>query len=309
MKSKILIFLSILNVLTACAQDKMEQKYFTWQMFSDGFGKEMVAADDVFNKMLKSGLRDNCLTRMDFTFISDKKENLQKLGEFIRAHYPYDIKEIERSEGLWEINGETNEIPITRENLLYWCLDMYKRGYEFDSKLDAYGGPFDPKDQQFPELNISKANVYFDKGLECYNNEDLSGALINWTLSIQIDPANPDAYYSRAIVKNELYTWKSALRDYDKAIEIAPDFSSALLNRGSVKDENGDYAGAVEDYKKVLTLKNVDLEDEQKAYYNLGNTKYNLGDKDDACRSWKKSFDLGADYAYERIQNHCENYR
>jgi tetratricopeptide (TPR) repeat protein len=55
-------------------------------------------------------------------------------------------------------------------------------------------------------------------------------------------------------VKNELYTWKSALKDYDKAIEIAPNFVSALLNRGGLKDENGDYQGAISDYEKILNI-------------------------------------------------------
>lgn len=309
MKSKIFTLLILLNIFTACGQNKMEQnRYFTWQDFTDRFGKEMVLAEDVFNNMSKNGLTDNSLTKMDFTFISDKKENLQKLAEFIKAHYPYSVKEIEKYEDLWEISGETNELPITKDNLLYWCLDMYKRGYEFDAELDAYGGLSDPGDQKFPELDSSKADYYFNKGIECYNRKDLSGAVINWTLAIEIDPANPNAYYSRAIVKNELYTWKSALKDYDKALEIATDFASALINRGSVKDENGDYAGAIEDYEKVLSLKNVELEDKQSAFFNLGNTMLNMGKKEDACNNWKKAYGLGADYANERIENYCEKF-
>lgn len=307
MKSKILTLLILLTVFTACEQNKMEHRYFTWQDFTDRFGKEMVSAEDVFNNMSKNGLKENSLVKMDFTFISDKNENLQKLGEFMKAHYPYSIKEVEKYEDLWEISGETNELPITKDNLLYWCLDMYKRGYEFDAELDAYGALSDPRDQDFPELDSSKADYYFNEGIECYNSKNLSGAIINWTLAIQINPEDPNAYYSRAIVKNELYTWKSALRDYDRALEIAPDFADALINRGSVKDENGDYAGAIEDYEKVLSLKNVELEDKQSVFYNLGNTMLNLGNKRDACKNWKQAYDLGADYADERINNYCKD--
>ena len=61
-------------------------------------------------------------------------------------------------------------------------------------------------------------------------------AIINWTLVFIINPNEPNAYYSKAIVKNEFYTWKSVLRDYDKAIEIAPDFISALTNIGAIAD-------------------------------------------------------------------------
>ncbi|MGJ1314473.1 hypothetical protein [Sphingobacterium multivorum] len=148
----------------------MEQTFFTWDNFVGGFAKEMISVEDVFNSMVKSGLKDNCLTKMDFTFISDKSENLQKLGESIKVHYPYTVQEVKKYGKLWELNGETNEIPMTADNLLFWGLDMYKRGFEFDAKHDAYGGPFDPKEQKFPVIDSTKAHYYFDKGLaECVN--------------------------------------------------------------------------------------------------------------------------------------------
>jgi tetratricopeptide (TPR) repeat protein len=306
MKNYILILSLLLNTLTACGQNKMENKFITWDNFVNGFGKEMVSAEDVFNNMVKSGLKDNCLTKMDFTFISDKKENLIKLGEFIKTHYPYLVQEVKKYGKLWEINGETNEMPLTADNLMYWGLDMYKRGYEFDATLDAYGGLFDPKEPKFPDLDTSKADYYFDKGVECYNNGDLSGSIFNWSLTIAIDSKDPNAYYSRAIVKNELYTWKAALKDYDKAIEIAPKFASALINRGGLKDENGDYQGAIADYKKVIQLDTTETENLQQAYFNLGNTKLNLKDKSGACENWKKALELGAEYAKERINEFCK---
>ena len=97
---------------------------------------------------------------------------------------------------------------------------MYKRGYEIDAELDAYGGFFDPKDLRFPDLDTSKADFYFDKGIECYKECDLNGSIINWSLTLTINPKDPNSYYSRAIVKNVLYTWKSALPDYDNEISL-----------------------------------------------------------------------------------------
>jgi tetratricopeptide (TPR) repeat protein len=125
-------------------------------------------------------------------------------------------------------------------------------------------------------------------------------------LTIQIDPTDPNAYYSRAIVKNELYTWKSALKDYDKALEIAPKFVSALINRGGLKDENGDYQGAIADYETVLKLDKLEAEQKQQAYFNLGNTYFNLKDKKTACENWNKALENGAEYAKERINEHCK---
>ena len=306
MKNNLLTLLFLLTTLTACGQKKMENKYITWDNFVEGFGKEMVSAEDVFNNMVKNGLKDNTLTKMDFTFVSDKKENLIKLGEFIKTHYPYTVQEVKKFENFWEINGETNEFPMTADNLMYWALDMYKRGYEFDATIDAYGGLADSKTAKFPPMDTANADIYFNKGLECYNKGDLSGAIFNWTLTIEIDPKEPNAYYSRAIVKNELYTWKSALKDYDKAIEIAPNFVSALINRGGLKDENGDYQGAIADYETVLKLDKLKAEEKQQAYFNLGNTYFNLKDKKKACENWNKALENGAEYAKERINEHCK---
>lgn len=306
MKNNILTLIFLLITITSSAQNKMKNKFITWDNFVENFGKEMVSAEDVFNNMVKSGLKTNTLTKMDFTFVSDEKENLIKLGDFIKTHYHYTIQEVKKIESFWEINGETNEFPMTSDNLLYWALDMYKRGYEFDATLEAYGGLADSKTAKFPIIDISKTDFYFDKGIECYNNGDLSGAIFNWTLTIEIDPKDPNAYYSRAIVKNELYTWKSALKDYDEAIKIAPNFVSALINRGGLKDENEDYQGAIVDYETVLKLGKLEAEEKQQAYFNLGNTYFNLKDKKKACENWKKALENGAEYAKERLNEYCK---
>lgn len=283
-----------------------DKKFITWDNFVNGFGKEVSVAGDVFDRMIDSGLKDNCLTKMDFTFISDKEGNLNKLGNFINQHYPYQIEEVKENDGIWEINGITNEIPLTKDNLIYWAIDMYKRGYEHDAALDAYGGLFDSKKQIFPDTSANNANLYFDFGLQCYNEGNLSGAIFNFSLAINIDSKNPSFFYSRAIVKNELYRWKEALKDYNTAIEIAPDFADALINRGGLKDENGDYLGAITDYQKVLALTNVEIENIQDAYFNMGNTKLNLNDRKGACESWKKALKLGAVHAQQRIDDYCK---
>ena len=285
----------------------MENTFITWQDFVDGFGKEMVSAEDVYNHMLNHGLINNSLAQFDYHFISDKKDNLTDLKAFLVEHYSYQNKKIKNIEnGLWELSGVTNKIPVTQDNLLYWGLDMYKRGYEYDSKIDGYGALFDHDNPKLPNLDKSLEDQYFDIAIDEYHKGNLSGAIINWSLVLEINPKDPNSYYSRGIVKNELYTWKSALRDYDKAIEIAPDFMDAFVNRGTLKDENGDFEGAISDYNRVLDFKNIDMEQKQMIYFNRGNTKFNMEDKVNACKDWKTALDLGAVYAKERIDQHCK---
>lgn len=94
MQNNILTFILLLSTLTACGQKKMENKFITWNNFVEGFGKEMVSAENVFNNMVKNGLKNNTLTKMDFTFVSDKKENLIRLGEFIKSHIRIQFKKL-----------------------------------------------------------------------------------------------------------------------------------------------------------------------------------------------------------------------
>lgn len=305
MKNKILIILLFISQISL--GQTMKNTFITWQNFVDGFGKEMVSAEDVYNNMVKHGLKDLALAQFDYHFISDKKENLQSLKEHLKEHYLYENKEIKQIEnGLWELSGITNEIPVTQENLMYWGLDMYKRGYEFDSQIDAYGALVDHENPKLPNLESTMEDHYFNIAIEEYHKGNLSGAIFNWSLVLEINPKDPNSYYSRGIVKNELYTWKSALKDYDKAIEIAPDFIDAIVNRGALKDENGDYEGAIEDYNRVLNFDELEIEQKQMVYFNRGNTKFNMKDKMNACKDWKTAFDLGAEYAIERINKHCK---
>jgi len=310
MKNKIANLLMVLFVslnTNIVMGEQMNNSFFSWSNFVDNFGGQMVSAEDVFTNMSKGGLKKNSLLKFDFHFISNDRKNIEALNVFLKEHYLYTFESIiEREDKLWELSGLTNKIPVTSDNLMYWVLDMYKRGYEFDSEFDGYGAPYDPDEQSQPDFSNDKEDYYFDLGIERYNAGDLSGAIINWSNVIEINGKEVNSYYSRAIVKDELYTWKSALKDYDEAIEIAPNFISALLNRGSLKDENEDYEGAIQDYDLVISNKHSDEDDLRKAYFNKGNTYLNLNKKTEACKYWKKASNLGAEYANERIQKYCE---
>lgn len=286
----------------------MENQFFTWDAFVSNFGKEMRFADEIYNNMVKGGLVNACLGEFDFTFESDKKENLANLKKFLRTHYSYTLENVKEAGELWELNGQTYAFQITRENMLHWALDMSKRGYEFDCKFTAYGAGFDSDSakQSFIDLDKNNEEKYLDDTTAAYDNGDISGSFFDISKVIAVNPRNVDAYYFRAIVKSDLHTWKSALRDYDKAIELAPDYVSAWLNRGSLKDDNDDHIGAIDDYNEAIRLSVDDQDNLQKSYFNRGNSKYNLGDKEGACADWKKAFEYGADYAQERIVAYCQ---
>jgi len=279
---------------------KMESRFFTTQEFNDNFGKEMVSSQDVYENMKKNGLQEYQYCQFDFDYISDSKEKLDSLREFLIEQYGYEMKETKKVDGNWNLWGNATKFPVDSDNILYWALDLYLKGFRFDCKLNGYGAVVDKP--EYPDLDTSKADYFFDEAMRAYNNQNTGLAIIHWSTVLKIDPKDPNSYYSRAIAKNELYTWKAALKDYDKAIELAPKFFDALVNRGATRDESGDYKGAIDDYNKAIEIK----PDNAMTYFNRGNTKLNMGDKTGACSDWTKAKELGAEYADERIKEHCK---
>ena len=280
----------------------MGNRYFTQNQFNDNFDKEMVSASEVYEQRKKSGIKNYALATYDFIYISDSKNKLDSLGHFLTINYGYKTGETKKAKGYWELKGDATEFPVDEDNLMYWALDLYCKGYEFDCKLDGYGAMADPKNQDFPKMDTSLDDHYFELAMEAYNKQNLGMAIIHFSTSIKINPKNPNSWYSRAIAKDELHTWKAARRDYDKAIELAPNFISAIVNRAANKDEAEEYDEAIKDYSKAIQLdpKNAI------AYFNRGNSKFNRDDKKEACEDWIKAKELGADYAQERINDHCK---
>ncbi|QGW28567.1 tetratricopeptide repeat protein [Phnomibacter ginsenosidimutans] len=283
-------------------QIKKMERYFSEAEFNDNFGKEMVSATSVYDRMVKNGMKDYSLVTFDFIYISNSKERLDSLANFLSNNYGFKTNPVKEKKDYWELTGDATEFPVDEDNLLFWALDLYCKGYEFDCKLDGYGALTDPKNQNFPKLDTALAEHYFDLAMEAYNKRNLGMTIVHLSTVLKLDPKDPNAWYSRAIAKDELHTWKSAQRDYDKAIELAPDFVGALVNRAANRDEAGEYNEALKDYDKAISLDPTNA----MAFYNRGNTKHNMGDKQGACTDWKKAKQLGADYAQDRIDKLCK---
>ncbi len=280
----------------------MEVRFFTRQQFNDNFGKEMVSANDVYERRRASGIDDYALATYDFDFISDSKTKLESLGRFLTDNYKFTINEVAKNAGHWVLRGDAVPFPVDKDNLMFWALDLNCKGYKFDCRLSGYGAMADASKQEFPDLHPSLEDRYFESAMEAYQNQNLGLAIIHFSTVIKINPRDPNAWYSRAIAKDELYTWKAARRDYDKAIELAPDFTDAIINRAANKDEAGEYSEAIEDYNRALELEPQNA----MAYFNRGNSKLNNKDSAGACADWHKAKQLGAGYAQERIDRNCK---
>lgn len=279
----------------------MENRFISQHEFNKNFGREMKVASDVYKSRKESGMKDYALASYDFIFISDAESKLSALGDFLSENYNYKIRDLKNIGDYWELAGDATEFPVDESNLMYWALDLYCKGYQFDCELDGYGAMADDKNQSFPPMEPDLYDYYFDLAMQAFDKQNLGMATIHFSTAIKINPNDPNAWYSRAIVKDELYTWKAARRDYDRAIELAPDFIGAIIKRAANKDESGEYDDAIEDYSKAIALQ----PENAMAYFNRGNSKFNKQDNAGACEDWQKAKALGADYAQERIDENC----
>lgn len=279
----------------------MINTFFTLAEFNENYLVEISSAAKVYERRKESGMEDFSLSTFEFVFISDSKDKLEKLGQFLIANYNYQTDEISEGDDNWELSGVSTEFPVDKDNLVYWVLGMYCKGHKFDCKLDGYGAFDDPEDQTFLEIDASFYDRYFDLAMECYDKRNLGMGIIHFSTAIRINPEDPNAWYSRAILKDELNTPKAARLDYDKAVELAPDFIDAIINRAANKDEAGEYDDAIADYSFAITLR----PEEGLAYFNRANSKLRKGDKAGACEDWSKAKELGYEYAEESLNRNC----
>lgn len=280
----------------------MENTFLPRSRFIDNLSNETSLALDVYDRRRKDGMKDYSLATYDFGFISDTKEKLAQLGDFLAVNYGYTVNEIQKKKDHWELTGDATEFPVDELNLFYWVRDLYFKGYDFDCLLDGYGAMCDPADQHFPDLSPDKAGYYFDLAMQAYEKKNFGMSFIHFSTAIKIKPKDPNAWYSRAIVRDKLHTPISARRDYDKAIELAPDFVDAIVNRAVNKDEDGKHEEAIADYTRAIELSPK----HEMAYFNRGNSKFSINDHKGACEDWNRAKELGAKYAQQRIDKHCK---
>src|ERR1700743_3182767 len=98
----------------------MHNRFFTKTEFNDKFGKELTSATSVYERREKSGMQEYSIATYDFVFISDTKEKLDLLGNFLKENYGYRVGETTKGDDYWEISGHATEFPVDENNLMYW---------------------------------------------------------------------------------------------------------------------------------------------------------------------------------------------
>lgn len=134
--------------------------------------------------------------------------------------------------------------------------------------------------------------VYYYRGLYKLVTGNFTGAILDFTYAIDIQPGYALAYHDRGTAKRLLGDFQGAIFDYRQAVNYNPDFPMAYNNMGSVKKKLGDFQGAVDDYSVAINLDSTFY----LAYNNRGSARFQMGDYGGAMEDFNKVISMKEDY-------------
>ena len=208
-------------------------------------------------------------------------------------------------------NPKSSLAHFIHGNEIYKLKDVDGALEDFTIAVDNY--------PNFFEARFNKAVILNQKKQDQAALEDL-----NLLLSGKPD-YSAGAYNLRAIVKATLNDGDGAYADFTQALKMAPDDPVILKNFGTFKStkvkipENirnaeelnrlGVEIAQKGNIEKALTYFHQALAEDPencRAIENIGNCKDALGDRNGACKEWKKAAAKGSKYAIEMVAKYCQ---
>ena len=173
------------------------------------------------------------------------------------------------------------------------------------------------------------ASNYLDRAIMYSAVKNYNQSFADYDKSIELNPANPMAWFSRANTRfkllelmhsfdtekqddkpkdkapkkeeNSNHTYQMVISDYNQTIKLDTGFTYAWFNNANTKLLTGNYKGAADDLSKAIQL-DPSLSD---AYFNRGLILIFLGYTSEACKDMSKAGELGIQDAYKVIKRYC----
>lgn len=106
-------------------------------------------------------------------------------------------------------------------------------------------------------------------------NNDIDGAIADFSRAISISPSNGGYFLIRANAKERKRDYVGAIADYTRTIELAREDKDVLyMTRAEAKERMGDLVGAIADYTKTIEISPKSAD----AYHGRGLAKQKKGD-------------------------------
>lgn len=129
----------------------------------------------------------------------------------------------------------------------------------------------------------------YEAGEQAYRNGDHAKAIALFSLVLEQEPENLNAYLQRGFCHSLTKDYEHAVADFSAVIDRKTDHAWAYTSRGSAYSKLGRHAQAMADFDNVIAM---DPKNEE-AYNNRGWVRKATGDPAGACKDWQTSKKLG----------------
>ena len=144
------------------------------------------------------------------------------------------------------------------------------------------------------ETDQNNADAYFYRGSTYELKRNFGMAIQDYKRAIELNPHHADAYAYLAQVYSSIHSDSElAITNYSKAIELNPHHSYAYMNRAQAYMTNGEIDQAIEDYNKAIELN----PNHAYAYSRRAKAYVENGEIDLAIRDYSKVIELFPDEA------------
>jgi len=150
--------------------------------------------------------------------------------------------------------------------------------------------------------NANRAEAYYKLGIAYLSDNKVQQAFVEFHRAYELNPHKKEILNAIGIVYLlHLEETDKAIEYFERAVKEDPLYSEALNNLGYALEKKDDFGKAITFYRKALS--NPLYPTAEKAYINMGNSYYRLGNFDAALQSYKEAIKRapGLALAYWRL--------
>jgi tetratricopeptide (TPR) repeat protein len=141
------------------------------------------------------------------------------------------------------------------------------------------------------------ADAYFLRGNANRDNKALELAIADYNTALSINPSMVNVYMNRGLVRYRQNDYVRAIADISKAGEIDPKESEVYYNRGLVYEKKGDAAKAIDDYTKYISMNSAEPAKLSDGYSRRGMVYLGLNDLGQALNDLSMAIRLAPEKA------------
>lgn len=183
-------------------------------------------------------------------------------------------------------------IPLLPSQLVVTTIFNSMESLRFPNIVGQVFSGEQAESRQEANLKVSTQKIY-TQGLKNLEQQDLHGAIKNFTATINLNPQFAPAYNDRGVARYKLGYKQSALEDLTTAIELNPYRAKYYSNRGFMLTRLKHYTAAIADYNSALLL-NPNL---AQAYFNRGAIRLQMENSLAALADFESAIRLDRDFA------------